>query len=78
MPGQQLSLLGGFVCSVEGAALLGVTASSQRLLAFLAVRDRAVTRHQAAGSLWLDSSDGHAGASLRSAMSRLDARSARR
>jgi len=67
-----LALLGGFVFSVGGDALLGISAGSQRLLAFLAVRDRVVTRHQVAGTFWPESSDEHAGASLRSAVSRLD------
>lgn len=70
--GKELSLLGGFVFSVGGDALLGISAGSQRLLAFLAVRDRATTRHQVAGCLWPDSTDEHAGASLRAALSRLD------
>ncbi len=68
----ELSLLGDFVFSVGGDALLGISAGSQRLLAFLAVRDRAVTRDQAAEALWPESSDERAGASLRSALSRLE------
>ena len=68
----ELSVLGGFVFSVGGDAILGVSAGSQRLLAFLAVRDHVMTRHRVAGSLWPDSTDGQAGASLRSAVSRLD------
>ena len=70
--GSELSLLGGFAFSVGGDALLGVSAGGQRLLAFLAVRDRITTRHQVAGTLWPDSTDEHAGASLRSAVSRLN------
>ncbi|MDQ1355629.1 MAG: family transcriptional regulator, regulator of embCAB operon [Acidimicrobiaceae bacterium] len=69
---QKLDLLGGFVFSVGDHALLGISASSQRLLAFLAVRDRMLTRNQVAGTLWPESTDEHAGASLRSAVSRLD------
>jgi DNA-binding SARP family transcriptional activator len=68
---QDLSLLGGFVFSVGGEALLGVSAGSQRLLAFLALRDRTMPRHHVAGTLWPESTDDHAGASLRSAVSRL-------
>ena len=67
----ELALLGGFVFSVQGDVLLGISAGTQRLLAFLAVKDRAVTRHQAAGTLWPESTDEHAGANLRSAVSRL-------
>lgn len=69
----ELSLLGGFVFSVGGDAILGVSGGSQRLLAFLAVRDHVMTRNQVAGSLWPESTDDQAGASLRSAVSRLDA-----
>jgi hypothetical protein len=36
----ELSLLGGFVFSIGGDALLGISAGSQRLPAFLAIRDR--------------------------------------
>jgi DNA-binding SARP family transcriptional activator len=68
----ELALLGGFVFSVGGDALLGISAGSQRLLAFLAVRDQLVTRNLVAGTLWPESSDDRAGASLRSALSRLD------
>ena len=68
----ELALLGGFVFSVGGDALLGISAGSQRLLAFLAVRDRMMTRLQVAGTLWPESSDEHAGSSLRSAVNRLD------
>jgi DNA-binding SARP family transcriptional activator len=69
---QELALLGGFVFSVGGNALLGISVGSQRLLAFLAVRDDVVTRHHAAGTLWPESPDEQAKASLRSAVSRLD------
>lgn len=44
---------------------------SQRLLAFLALRERVVVRGAAAGSLWPEASEDHAHASLRSAISRL-------
>ena len=67
-----MSLLGGFAFSIGGDALLGISAGSQRLLAFLAVRDRVTTRTHVAGTLWPESTDGHAAASLRSAVSRLE------
>jgi DNA-binding SARP family transcriptional activator len=73
----ELKLLGGFVFSVDGEALLGISGGSQRLLAFLAVRDRVVKRVEVAGTLWPESSQDRAGASLRSAVSRLE-RPARR
>jgi len=69
---QDLAILGGFVFSVGGEAILGVSVGSQRLLAFLAVRDRVVTRRLVAGTLWPESSQEHAGASLRSAVARLE------
>ena len=69
--GNELSVLGGFVFSAGGDALLGISAGSQRLLAFLAVNERLMTRGHVAGSLWPDSSDEPASASLRSAVSRL-------
>jgi len=68
----ELDLLGGFVFAVGGDAILGISAGSQRLLAFLALRDRQVTRTQVAGTLWPESTDERAGASLRSAVSRLE------
>lgn len=67
-----VALLGGFVFSVQGDALLGISTGSRRLLAFLAVSDRKVTRAQAAATLWPDSSEDRAGASLRAAVSRLE------
>src|SRR6476661_8651477 len=50
----------------------GVAHGSQRLLAFLALQDRATTRTAIAGTLWPDASEEHAHASLRSALSRLN------
>ena len=72
-PGErsELSLLGSFLFTVDGNALLGISAGSQRLLAFLALRDQAVPRAYVAGSFWPESSDDQAGASLRAAVSRL-------
>lgn len=70
---RKLSVLGGFVFCVGGDAVLGVSTGSKRLLAFLAVRDQVMTRQHVAGSLWPESTDEQAGASLRSAVSRLDA-----
>ena len=69
--GKELSLLGGFLFSIEGDSILGISAGSQRLLAFLAVRDQTMTRQRVAGTLWPDSTDEHAGASLRAAVARL-------
>jgi hypothetical protein len=42
----RISVVAWLVFSVRGDALLGISAGSQRLLAFLAVRDRMLTRLQ--------------------------------
>ncbi len=55
-----------------GEALLGISVGSQRLLAFLAVRDQRLRRDLVAGMLWPEVADEQANASLRSAISRLD------
>lgn len=68
----EISLLGGFVLSMDGDALLGISAGSQRLLAFLAVRHETVPRQKVAGTLWPDAVDERANANLRAAISRLD------
>ncbi|MDQ6837088.1 MAG: SARP family transcriptional regulator [Actinomycetota bacterium] len=52
--------------------MLGISAGSRRLLAFLAVRHQTMTRGQVAGELWPGATGEHAGASLRSAVSRLE------
>lgn len=67
----RLSLLGAFELT-QGAVPIALPGSSKRLLAFLGVRDRTVTRSSVAGTLWPDSSDAHAQASLRTLLSRLD------
>jgi DNA-binding SARP family transcriptional activator len=68
----ELSVLGSFGFSVVGKRRRGLPHGSQRLLAFLALRDRATTRTAIAGTLWPDASEEHAHASLRSALSRLN------
>lgn len=67
-----LSLQGAFELA-GGAVPLVLPGNSQRLLAFLALRDRTVTRAATAGTLWPEASEAHGHASLRSAISRLDA-----
>ena len=67
----RLSLLGAFELA-EGAVPLVLPGNSQRLLAFLALRNRTVTRAATAGTLWPEASEAHAHASLRSALARLD------
>jgi DNA-binding SARP family transcriptional activator len=68
----EIAVLGGFRFWVRGKdALPDLPGGSQRLLAFLALRERSVTRAAAAGTLWPEASEDHAHASLRSAISRL-------
>ena len=69
----EISLLGSFELRVSGAVTSAVSVGSQRLLAFLALHDRAVARVAMAGRMWPEVSDERAGLSLRSALSRLDA-----
>jgi DNA-binding SARP family transcriptional activator len=66
----RLSLLGGFVLTVDGR-IVPVLATGQRLLAFLAVQTHPAHRRHAAGVLWPDALAGRAGASLRSALWRI-------
>ncbi len=67
----EICLLGTFRLWVRGNAIPPERGGSQRLLALLALRDRALTRASVAGTLWPDSSEDHAFSSLRSALGRL-------
>jgi DNA-binding SARP family transcriptional activator len=68
----EIALLGRFRFSVRGKdALPRLPGGSQRLLAFIALREPSVTRDAAAGVLWPEVSEDHAHASLRAAISRL-------
>jgi DNA-binding SARP family transcriptional activator len=67
-----LQLLGGFELVVDGRTV-PTSASSQRLLAFLALRRAAVPRPYVAGSLWPDATDQRAAANLRVAVWRTPA-----
>ena len=66
-----VGVLGTFRFWARGDALPAERGGSQRLLALLALRDRALTRASVAGTLWPDSSEEHAHSSLRSALGRL-------
>jgi DNA-binding SARP family transcriptional activator len=70
--GLRIGLLGGFSLSADGVPLPVAVLGSQRLLAFLALSGRAMTRTMVAGSLWPDTSDARSHASLRSALGRLE------
>src|SRR5688572_15191843 len=68
----EIAVLGAFRFWVRGRdALPALPGGSQRLLAFLALRERSVMRSAAAGILWPEATEEHAHASLRSAISRL-------
>lgn len=69
-PGLRISLLGGFELEDEGPTIV-LPAESQRLLAFLALKGRAVRRGVVAGTLWPVATEQHASSSLRSALARL-------
>lgn len=69
--GARISLLGGFGLS-DGRVDVAIAEGPQRLLAFLALRKDPVRRTLAAGALWPDADEDHAGSSLRSTLARLD------
>jgi DNA-binding SARP family transcriptional activator len=69
-PAARLFLLNGFDLEIDGRSVALPTAA-QRLLGFLALRDRPVRRDFAAATLWTDSTEARAQANLRSALSRL-------
>jgi DNA-binding SARP family transcriptional activator/DNA-binding HxlR family transcriptional regulator len=68
----EVLLLGAFVLKVGGVEIGPLALGTQRLLAFLALHDRAITRSAMAGTMWPDTSEERASISLRSALSRLD------
>ena len=63
----RLRLLGGFRLLVGGEPVL-VPMNGQKVVAFLALQDRPVLRSHVAASLWLEATEAHAGANLRSAL----------
>lgn len=69
-PGLRLSLLRGFELTCDGS-VLPMVMSAQRLLAFLALQDRALPRAYIAGVLWSDVPENRAFGNLRSALWRL-------
>jgi DNA-binding SARP family transcriptional activator len=69
----RLSVLGAFGLQDGDAIPLALPFGAQRLFALLAIRNRSVGRDAVAGTLWPDTSDQHAKASVRSLLTRLDA-----
>jgi DNA-binding SARP family transcriptional activator len=66
----EVDVLGGFSCR-SASGQVGLPARGERLLAFLALHRRPARRQQLAGTLWADSPDDRAAASLRSTLWRL-------
>jgi DNA-binding SARP family transcriptional activator len=67
----RLTLLGAFQLTIENEPVR-LPMNGQRVLAFLALEGRLLLRSFVAGSLWMDVTDDRAGASLRSALWRLN------
>jgi DNA-binding SARP family transcriptional activator len=65
-----LTLLRGFRLEWQGS-IVDLPLGSQRLIAFLALHRRPLQRAFVAGNLWIDGTEGHANASLRTAVWRL-------
>jgi DNA-binding SARP family transcriptional activator len=65
-----VSLLTGFEVTCNGETV-GLPLSTQRLVAFLALRERPLLRVHVATTLWPDSTEERSGANLRSALWRL-------
>lgn len=65
--GASLGLLGGFELRLDGRSVL-LPRRAKRLLVFLALRHRPVSRPYVCQSLWLDSTERHADGNLRSAL----------
>jgi DNA-binding SARP family transcriptional activator len=66
-PSLRLSLIRGFELR-SGGSVVQVAFSAQRLIAFVALQERAVRRPHASGMLWTDASEQRASSSLRSAL----------
>jgi DNA-binding SARP family transcriptional activator len=67
----EVCLLGTFRFHARESWLPALAGGSQRLLALLGLRDRALMRSGVAGTLWPESTEEHAHSSLRSALGRL-------
>jgi DNA-binding SARP family transcriptional activator/DNA-binding HxlR family transcriptional regulator len=67
-----IDLLGAFAVRISGKTASPLSMGTQKILAYLAMHDRPVTRLSMAGTMWPEVSEQHAGGSLRSALSRLD------
>lgn len=68
--GTQLFLIGGFELRHDGEPV-PLSTSAKRMLAFLALQDRPLARGYVAGTLWSETTDTRAAASVRTALWRL-------
>lgn len=68
----RISVLGTLSVLVGGRPLTKLSLGSQRLVAYLALHDRTMSRASVAATMWPQAPDQRAGASLRSALSRMD------
>ncbi|MEF2976996.1 AfsR/SARP family transcriptional regulator [Subtercola sp. YIM 133946] len=68
-----LTVLGGFALSDDSRTRITVSATSRRLLAYLALNARDIGRITMAGIMWPDASEQRAAMSLRTALARMDA-----
>lgn len=69
-PPLELRLMGGFLLA-RGGRPIPVALGAQRLIAYLAIADRATTRSHVAGTLWTEATEARAMGNLRSALWRL-------
>ncbi|MCU1480390.1 MAG: putative transcriptional activator [Subtercola sp.] len=69
----ELSVLGGFTVTDSSLAVINVSSTTRRLLAYLALNAREVGRISLAGIMWPDATESRAAMSLRTALARMDA-----
>jgi DNA-binding SARP family transcriptional activator len=68
----EISLMGTFSVRIGQKPIATPSVGTQRILAYLALHDKAVTRLSMAGTMWPEVSDFNAGGSLRSALTRVE------
>jgi DNA-binding SARP family transcriptional activator/DNA-binding HxlR family transcriptional regulator len=71
-PTAQVYLMGAFAIQIGDGPIVTPPVGTQRILAYLALHERAVSRLSMAGTMWPKVSDANAGGSLRSALTRID------
>ncbi|CAN5288233.1 hypothetical protein BH11ACT3_BH11ACT3_15540 [soil metagenome] len=71
-PRVEITLLGGFSMTIGGTPITSISPGSQRLLIFLALYERTVSRAAVASAMWPDASNSKGAVNLRAALARLD------